>query len=146
MADYNSPYTGTEIDEAVAKTDKITEFLTVWQGAATTGDVLLSSLPINPGTGDRTGLYYVQLSMTAATPGSTMDPTFISTIEVITETGYSVGTSHSRFGEGYVKSQGAICYDGVFSGHEYYLTIPGNSFSNNPVYIHKIYRLQKDNT
>ncbi len=65
MADYNSVYTGTEIDAAIAKTANMEGLVQVYNGAPTQVEIPASSLPINPGTGDRTGLYYVVHSFTA---------------------------------------------------------------------------------
>ncbi len=58
MADYNSAYTGPEVDAALAKTTEIGEFKELYNGAAKLS-WLVDDAPVNPKTGDRTGLYYI---------------------------------------------------------------------------------------
>ncbi len=64
MADYNSAYTGPEVDAALAKTTEIGEFKELYNGAAKLS-WLIDDAPVNPKTGDRTGLYYVTYKGTA---------------------------------------------------------------------------------
>ena len=65
MADYNSVYTGAEIDASIAKSADMAGFVQVYNGAPTQVEIPASSLPINPATGDRTGLYYIVFASTA---------------------------------------------------------------------------------
>ncbi len=58
MADYNSAFTGPEVDLALTKTTQINEFKTLYNGVAKM-EWLIDDAPVNPATGDRTGLYYI---------------------------------------------------------------------------------------
>ena len=57
MADYNSVYTGVQVDAAIAKTAEILNFVQVYSGSPSNTGIPISSISINPDTGDKTGTY-----------------------------------------------------------------------------------------
>ncbi len=59
MAEYNSVYTGAEVDEAVGRAAKILESVQVYAGSPANTGIPLSVIPVNPTTGDKLGVYDV---------------------------------------------------------------------------------------
>ncbi len=149
MADYNSPYTGSEIDAAIAKADKISEYIDLYNGAPTNAGVALSSLAVNPKTGDRSGLYYIIFSIDAVDLSSPTTNTQLSVMYISADAGTSSGTSVVGMGTTDIYSGkakyniGAGGADGKI--HAYYYSHPFSSGSatSTEYYIHRIVRIQE---
>jgi hypothetical protein len=145
MADYNSRYTGSEIEAAIARTDKIGEFAEIWAGSPTTSPISLNSLPVNPGTGDRTGLYFVSYESSGAT-----NYTSNSMMHIFDESKGSVGTGHSDMATGTDNNVWASTTHVVYEGgnlkalaDSLNMTTGTLVLENKPVEISRIYRFQK---
>ena len=140
MADYNSAYTGQEVDAAIAKSAKIGEFATVWAGSPTSSPISLSSLPANPGTGDRTGLYYIEYDVAQS---STAPST--SFIHVSNESNDTVASGHTDMdsGEGAIYSSHVAVKSGAFQATYDKCVVNSGTFTlDQPLYIRKIWRYQ----
>ena len=60
MADYNSKWTGADIDDAVEKSKNIEHMVELYSDDTGTNlPFPIANLPVNPGTGDRTGFYII---------------------------------------------------------------------------------------
>ena len=143
MADFNSRYTGAEIEAAIARTEKIGEFVTVWSGTPTDTPIALSSLPENPATGDRTGLYYVQYSN--SNNSSAGEST--SSIYISDESKSVVGSGHSSIDNSTPPTIYVTIglYDGTSLLSEYQsVNTDGGAYNGgHPLFIHKIFRFQQ---
>ena len=143
MADYNSSYTGTEVDAAVAKTGTILESKQVYTGSPTNSGVPMSSISTNPDTGNKTGTYDVIYSTTnTSVDGSTGEPN-VSRIWIGDEAQTSAGTGHADMSDTTIYSSSAD-YNGsnftaILSSH----TFSSGTATNANIYIHKIFRLQR---
>ncbi len=142
MADYNSPYTGAEIDAGIAKTDKIIEQVQVYGGVPTDEGISLLSLPVNPTTGDRTGIYDIIFNREPGAP-TTGSGIFISRMYIIREDAESTGTSHVYMNATQINSQGTrYKLDQEFSATAYVHDFGSDIASETPMYIHEIWRIQ----
>ncbi len=147
MADYNSVYTGTEIDAAIAKTTNMEGLVQVYNGAPTQTEIPASSLPINPATGDRTGLYYIVHASTADALTLANTRTRISMCAIKGITADSSGTSTIYIGANglaieyfYGSFHGSTS---TFYAKEKLFTIASGNISENLQYIHEIWRFQE---
>ncbi len=145
MADYNSPYTGAEIDAAVGKSDQIMELAQVYMGAPTNTGILLSSLPVNPGTGDRTGLYEIITSNESTDITLQGAHSQSSRIYVPGEQGTASGSASVGMTDTTIfslKSKYTGAEDGAFHAYAYSHTFSSGSRTEEETYIHRIYRMQ----
>ncbi len=144
MADYNSPYTGAEIDAGIARTDSIMEYVQVYAGAPTNAGVALDSLSINPSKGDRTGIYDIVFNRESTTPvvGSKI---YLSRLYVKSADMECIGTSHVYMDAAQIKSQGTNYWDenGLFDAHDFTHDFGSDTATQIPMYIHEIWRLQE---
>jgi len=146
LVDYNSPYTGAEVDAAIAKTDGILESVAVWEGVPTNVGVPLSSLSVNPGTGDRTGTYDVLYSETATDVETSAGTPALSRIQLLEETQFAIGSGHSDMTDTVLYSSSVDFSkdsDGNFKGVVSAHTFGTGIATHTDLYIHKIYRLQQ---
>ncbi len=146
MADYNSSYTGLELDAAIAATDEIMEFVEVYAGAATNTGIPLSSLSVNPGTGDKTGIYDVLYSASMTDPDSSSGTGSLSRLYIGNEsgtyngagvssmTGTDIAVHHVMYND---SNSGLV--ESIYDTH----TFGSGTATTLKLYIHKVWRLQK---
>ncbi len=143
MADYNSAYTGPEVDAALAKTEQIMEFVQVYSGSPVNTGIPMSSIPVNSTTGDKTGVYdiiysgdTVDVDSAAGTPG-------LSRIWIGNEGQVSHGSGHSDMDTDNAYMNSAD-YDGTnFTATLHYHAWGSGTAVDSALYVHKIYRLQE---
>ncbi len=147
MADYNSAYTGAEMDAVFAKGDNISEYIDLYQGAPTNTGIALSSLAINPDTGDRSGTYHIMFN--ADTTPLEQSGTILSTIYIASDTSGDAGTSAVGMGTLNIVAykakynQGTTGSDGKIHAFQYTHVFGSGTAAQVEYYIHKIQRLQK---
>ncbi len=149
MADFNSAYTGTEVDAAIAKTATILNFVQVYSGSPTDEGVPISSLSINPDTGDRTGVYDVIYSGTNTSVDSSSGVSFVSRIRVGNEGQIARGTSFAEINVGGNTMWGSNCdynkdAEQKFKVDEKTYDLNANTGTVSDWFIHKIYRLERE--
>ena len=145
MADFNSRYTGAEIEAAVARSANIISYKQVWAGAPTDAGVYLSTLPINPDTGDRTGVYDIICSRVATPVETATEYSYASRLTISNEGGGAVGTTHTIFETTNARAQGVIYFGNIdqrFKAVETKHTYSDDNIDILQLYIHGIYRLQ----
>ncbi len=147
MADYNSPYTGSEIDAAIAKTGLISEYVDLYNGSPTNTGVLLSSLAENPKTGDRSGLYYIIFNSSTVPPEQS--GSILSTMYIASDTSGDAGTSAVGMGTLNITAykakynQGTTGADGKIHAFKYDHPFGSGSANETEYYIHRIVRIQE---
>ncbi len=146
MADYNSPYTGAEVDAAVNKTDKIEESVKVWSGSPINVGVHIDNIPVNPGTGDKTGIYDIIFSHDTVSPEAAGSITYNSRLKISNTDANSIGVSHSYMTDDDIRAHGVNYYGNgtkLFDAENFVHTFSSGTASKNEMYIHEIWRLQK---
>ncbi len=143
MADFNSVYTGAEIEAAIVKTDEIVEFVQVYSGSPTNSGVSMSSIPADPTTGLKTGVYDVIYASNTTDVDTSAGSPNLARIWIGDIGQNSGGSGHSDMDDTYLYVNSAD-YDGV----EFTATSHTHAFSSGgstdlALYIHKIFRLQK---
>ena len=145
MADYNSVYTGIQVDAAIAKTDAMLGFEEVYQGSPTNTGIPLSSLSVNPGTGDKTGIYDVLYSGSTTDPDSSSGTGSLSRLYIGNEAGTYNGAGTSSMTDTDLYTHHVVYNDSnsglleaVIDSHAFGSGTAGSS----KLYIHKIWRLQ----
>ncbi len=149
MADYNSPYTGAEIDAGIAKTEEILTLVQVYNGAPVNTGISINNIPVNPGTGDRTGVY--DIIYTSSTTPVTEDATivYISRIYIgaIGQVAKGSAVSEINISTDMVNEVN-VDYNLDSSSEAFTVNmkrydIINNTATNEAYYIHKIFRLEK---
>ncbi len=147
MADYNSPWTGPEIDEAIAKTQDLTEIKLIWTTTdGVTGGIPLSNLPAKPDGTGHAGLYYVVISDAATDVTQPNTKTVTSTIFIGNVDGQCSGAaavgmdSDSIYS---VKAKYNISGDKKIHGYGYEHLFSGTTATETELYIHRIYRKER---
>ncbi len=146
MADYNSAYTGPEVDAALAKTEQIMEFVQVYAGSPTNTGVPLSVLPVNPGTGSKTGVYDIIYAATDTDPDDPGATGSTSRLYVGNESGTYNGAGTVQMTDTAIASHhvmfndsGSLTFEALYSLHDF----GSGTATHLNLYIHKIYRLQE---
>lgn len=147
MANYNSVYTGAEVDAAVARTEDISEFVQVYSGSPVNTGINMSSIPVDPSTGLKTGLYDIVYSDTTVDVDGSTGNAYISRlyigdieqrshgssvaeIQVLSDTMYTTNVDYNIDGFS------------LFTVNYKTYDMAANTGENVAWYIHKIYRLQ----
>ncbi len=147
MADYNSAYTGPEVDMALSKTDKILEWIQVFPAGGghspTSTGVSMSGIGINPGTGDKTGIYDVIYADDANDIKTSAGRPNLSRIWIGDEGQFSGGSGHASM-TNTTQWMNSVDYEAsTFNAFLYGHVFGSGTSSKDPIYIHAIYRLQE---
>ncbi len=145
MADYNSIWTGAEVDEGIAKTKKITELVDVYSGAPTNAGVPLSTIPVDPDTGTRKGIYYILLSGSANPVTDAGEKSSVSILYLAGEEHIAAGSSAVGVTDTTMFSQKAKYNktgDKAFHAYLYSHDWGTTTVTETPYYIHRILRVQ----
>ncbi len=143
MADFNSAYTGAEVDAAIAKTDSILGSVQVYNGSPTNTGIPMSSIGINPDTGDKTGTYDIIYAGSNTSVDTASGEPNVSRLWIGNEGQTSGGSGHSDMTDTAMWVSSAD-----YTLNEFTATLHTHTFSSGlatdiPAYIHKIFRLQK---
>lgn len=146
MADYNSPYTGAEIDASIGKVESLRADVQIYAGAPTNGGIQLSSLSINPDTGDRTGIYDIVLSPDSTDISSPGSEAFFSTLYIPNLSGIAMGTLSGGMSDIAIIVRKARYDgdngDGPIIGLNFRHLFSSGVKEVTPLYIHEIWRRQ----
>ncbi len=151
MADYNSPFTGEEIDKAVYDMSRVKNFVCVWGTCCAlqvpSVCVDFQQIPINPDTGDRTGFYYIVTSNLKTDMNNADSRPNTSMMTVTNEQQQAAGTGHVWINEssGESVTTQTTLMDGALTAYQLTTFDPEEGeVLPKPIlwYIHQIFRYQ----
>ncbi len=151
MADYNSRFTGAQIDDGIEDTAEITERAEIWSNASGTTDrIAIGSIPVDPATGTYIGMYCLEYSLDSVAGGSTSDARSSSSF-IITDIDRDVSGNGSVSIT--VDGGEAILYanqsyynatsDEIYAHYDKINQATGAVSENQPLRVWTIWRLQK---
>ncbi len=146
MADYNSAYTGAEIDAAVGAMTggSVSGQQLVWDNTSGTPptSVAMSAIPVNPDTGDKRGVYTVIYSQTSADVDTSAGVPNSSVLYIGDVNQNSGGSGHSDMSNTHIYishvNYGSSQFNCVVQNHAF----SSGTATTEGAFIHKIFRLQ----
>ena len=140
MADYNSKWTGVDIDNAVEKSQHIFEYKLVYDAGSSgyNGSLPIDNISVNPDTGDRTGTY-VFLFGQNNTGSMILQDTSINATSSISQGWYDTATNKIKLKRVFFNKDDASFH--FFQDEIDFDNLSNNSL-NQSVAVYKIYRMQ----